>query len=243
MRARRVLAVLTNGLALPFGEKVLRPGPTTGLRRPRGSPGPPAPGPLPPAPSTAGVRRDLALHPRSGGVRGCRGRTGPRNPPLDAGPGGHAMTVLPATSGRPRTRARAVLMHDNQLHPTATTVRALVAAQFPAWAGLPVRRVAAQVTVNALFRIGDRLLARLPLRAADPSPLAAGSRPRRPGPCTAAPGSRRRSRSRSASPVPATRCRGWCRPGCPGGHLLEAGPRQALRDLPGCGDVEYPFMM
>ena len=43
------------------------------------------------------------------------------------------------------------------------TVRALVDAQFPAWRGLPVRRVAPHGTVNAIFRLGDRLAARFPL--------------------------------------------------------------------------------
>jgi aminoglycoside phosphotransferase (APT) family kinase protein len=47
------------------------------------------------------------------------------------------------------------------------TVRALVAEQFPAWAKLPIRAVASQGTVNALFRIGDRLAARFPLQPGD----------------------------------------------------------------------------
>jgi len=42
-------------------------------------------------------------------------------------------------------------------------VRTLVDAQFPAWRDLPVTRVAAQGTVNAIFRLGDRLAARFPL--------------------------------------------------------------------------------
>ncbi|WP_246561326.1 aminoglycoside phosphotransferase family protein [Streptomyces roseirectus] len=43
----------------------------------------------------------------------------------------------------------------------------MVERQFPEWRGLPVREVAAQGTVNAVFRIGDRLAARLPLERAD----------------------------------------------------------------------------
>jgi aminoglycoside phosphotransferase (APT) family kinase protein len=54
-------------------------------------------------------------------------------------------------------------MHPDQLVVTTGTVRALVAEQFPAWAGLPIRAVASEGTVNALFRIGDRLTARFPL--------------------------------------------------------------------------------
>jgi aminoglycoside phosphotransferase (APT) family kinase protein len=47
-------------------------------------------------------------------------------------------------------------------------VAALVAEQFPQWAGLPLRRVAGDGTVNAVFRLGDDLSVRLPLRADDP---------------------------------------------------------------------------
>ncbi|WP_031010484.1 aminoglycoside phosphotransferase family protein [Streptomyces sp. NRRL F-5727] len=41
-------------------------------------------------------------------------------------------------------------------------VRRLVAAQFPHWAGLDVRRVASAGTDNAMFRLGDDLVVRLP---------------------------------------------------------------------------------
>ncbi|MFI8371114.1 phosphotransferase [Streptomyces sp. NPDC085466] len=41
-------------------------------------------------------------------------------------------------------------------------VRRLVAAQFPRWAGLGVRRVASAGTDNAMFRLGDDLVVRLP---------------------------------------------------------------------------------
>ncbi len=55
-------------------------------------------------------------------------------------------------------------MHPNQLRVDAGTVRSLVDEQFPQWRALPVRAVASHGTVNALFRIGDRLLARFPLQ-------------------------------------------------------------------------------
>ncbi len=42
-------------------------------------------------------------------------------------------------------------------------VRRLVAGRFPQWAGLPVGRVASGGTVNAMFRLGDDLVVRLPL--------------------------------------------------------------------------------
>jgi aminoglycoside phosphotransferase (APT) family kinase protein len=54
-------------------------------------------------------------------------------------------------------------MHPNQLTISVATVRKLVDAQFPRWRGLPIRQFASQGTVNALFRIGERLAARFPL--------------------------------------------------------------------------------
>lgn len=60
-------------------------------------------------------------------------------------------------------------MHADQLPVPVETVRALVARQFPQWRGLPIRAVAAQGTVNAIFRVGDRLAARFPLRRQDPA--------------------------------------------------------------------------
>lgn len=54
-------------------------------------------------------------------------------------------------------------MHADQLTVTPATVRALVDEQFPAWRGLPIRAVGGTGTVHAIFRIGDRLAARLPL--------------------------------------------------------------------------------
>jgi aminoglycoside phosphotransferase (APT) family kinase protein len=59
-------------------------------------------------------------------------------------------------------------MHPEQLSVTPDTVRDLVDRQFPRWRGLPVRRVAARGTVNAVFRVGEELAARLPLRPGDP---------------------------------------------------------------------------
>jgi aminoglycoside phosphotransferase (APT) family kinase protein len=58
-------------------------------------------------------------------------------------------------------------MHPNQLTVSIDAVRALVADQFPAWADLPVRTVVTHGTVNALFRLGDRLTARFPLTPGD----------------------------------------------------------------------------
>jgi aminoglycoside phosphotransferase (APT) family kinase protein len=58
-------------------------------------------------------------------------------------------------------------MHEDQLTISVDTVRELVRAQFPEWRNLPVTGVASQGTVNAIFRIGDRLAARLPLQPRD----------------------------------------------------------------------------
>jgi aminoglycoside phosphotransferase (APT) family kinase protein len=60
-----------------------------------------------------------------------------------------------------------VRMHADQMTVPDATVRALTAEQFPRWRALPVRRIASQGTVNAIFRIGDDLAARFPLRPGD----------------------------------------------------------------------------
>ncbi|WP_222850947.1 aminoglycoside phosphotransferase family protein [Phytoactinopolyspora mesophila] len=59
-------------------------------------------------------------------------------------------------------------MHDDQLELDVTIVNALINVQFPRWRTLPVRRIATAGTVNALFRLGESLVARFPLRTRDP---------------------------------------------------------------------------
>lgn len=61
-----------------------------------------------------------------------------------------------------------VAMHDGELTISDELVRALLTEQFPRWAGDPVRRVASGGTVNAIFRIGEGLVARFPLVGDDP---------------------------------------------------------------------------
>ena len=63
--------------------------------------------------------------------------------------------------------AAGVQMHANQLTVLPGTVRELVGDQFPEWRGLPIRRIASQGTVNAIFRVGDLLAARFPLQPGD----------------------------------------------------------------------------
>lgn len=114
--------------------------------------------------------------------------------------------------------ALAVQMHPDQLPVSVGTVRELVDQQFPEWRGLPIREVASQGTVNALFRIGDMFVARFPL---EPGDVAATRRwieseaqaARELLGCTRflTP-----SPSRLENPARATRFRGRCRPGCRG---------------------------
>jgi aminoglycoside phosphotransferase (APT) family kinase protein len=56
-----------------------------------------------------------------------------------------------------------VKLHDDQIDIDEGTLRSLLAEQRPDLAELPIARVASTGTVNALFRIGDRFVARLPL--------------------------------------------------------------------------------
>jgi aminoglycoside phosphotransferase (APT) family kinase protein len=60
-------------------------------------------------------------------------------------------------------------MHVGELPISAAVVRDLLGAQFPQWRDLPLSRVASPGTVNAIFRIGDRLAARFPLQGTDPA--------------------------------------------------------------------------
>lgn len=55
-------------------------------------------------------------------------------------------------------------MHDDQFDIDDTLVARLVSSQFPRWAHLPLRRVDAASTVNAIFRLGEELAVRLPIR-------------------------------------------------------------------------------
>ena len=61
-----------------------------------------------------------------------------------------------------------MMMHPDQLDVSVPMVRALVHSQFPRWRERPVRQVATEGTDNAIFRIGDELVARFPLQPGDP---------------------------------------------------------------------------
>lgn len=71
--------------------------------------------------------------------------------------------------GSVRWKLAVMAMHSDELRIDAAVVRDLVDTQFPQWRDLPVRRVNSPGTVNAIFRLGDRLAARFPLRRADPA--------------------------------------------------------------------------
>ena len=61
-----------------------------------------------------------------------------------------------------------MVMHDDQIDVTVGTVRRLVARQYPQWSDRPVHRLRTAGTVNAIFRLGDDLCGRFPLRASEP---------------------------------------------------------------------------
>jgi len=67
----------------------------------------------------------------------------------------------------------AMRMHADELVIDDEAVRRMIADQFPQWRDEPVRRLATDGTVSAIFRIGDALAARFPLRDAEPRDVSA----------------------------------------------------------------------
>jgi aminoglycoside phosphotransferase (APT) family kinase protein len=61
-------------------------------------------------------------------------------------------------------------MHVDELDLHEALVRRLLAEQFPEWAGLQLRRVVPDGTVNAIFRLGDELAVRLARREGPTEP-------------------------------------------------------------------------
>lgn len=53
-------------------------------------------------------------------------------------------------------------MHEGELPTDAELVRTLLEQQCPKWAGLPIERVPSSGTDNALYRLGDEMVVRLP---------------------------------------------------------------------------------
>jgi aminoglycoside phosphotransferase (APT) family kinase protein len=62
-------------------------------------------------------------------------------------------------------------MHHDEIESDPELVRRLLAAQQPQWADLPIERVLSTGTANAMFRVGDEVVARLPLRPSSVPPL------------------------------------------------------------------------
>ncbi len=62
-------------------------------------------------------------------------------------------------------------MHADELHTDAALARRLLAEQFPDWAGLPIERVPSSGTDNALYRLGDDMVVRLPRRPSGSSSI------------------------------------------------------------------------
>jgi len=61
-------------------------------------------------------------------------------------------------------------MHADEIEIDVPLVRRLLDEQFPEWAGLPLRRVQPDGTVNAIFRLGDQFAVRLPRRSGSTTP-------------------------------------------------------------------------
>ena len=53
-------------------------------------------------------------------------------------------------------------MHIDEVDTNVSLVRRLLAAQFPQWADLPLEPVPSTGTVNAIYRLGDEMVVRLP---------------------------------------------------------------------------------
>jgi aminoglycoside phosphotransferase (APT) family kinase protein len=54
-------------------------------------------------------------------------------------------------------------MHDDEADIDEALVRRLLTEQFPRWSDLPIKRVASDGTVNAMYRLGEDMAVRLPL--------------------------------------------------------------------------------
>ena len=68
------------------------------------------------------------------------------------------------------------LLHDDELRIDEALVRSLLAARSTSYAGLTLRRLGASGSSNALFRLGDDLLVRLPRQPGGSSSLASERR-------------------------------------------------------------------
>jgi aminoglycoside phosphotransferase (APT) family kinase protein len=60
------------------------------------------------------------------------------------------------------------MMHDDQLSVDSEAVRVLIIDQFPQWQHESIVPIHSNGTVNAIFRLGEHLALRMPIRPADP---------------------------------------------------------------------------
>ena len=99
----------------------------------------------------------------------CKTSARPSSGQDTARPAGTHRAVIRLRPGAVFRKLAVMAMHAGELPIDAAVVRDLIDAQFPQWRGLHVRRVTSPGTVNAIFRLGDRLAARFPLQGADPA--------------------------------------------------------------------------
>jgi aminoglycoside phosphotransferase (APT) family kinase protein len=64
-------------------------------------------------------------------------------------------------------------MHDDEVDTDEDLARRLIAEQFPRWRHARVRQIKTDGTANAIFKIGEVIAARFPLRFADPDAISA----------------------------------------------------------------------
>src|SRR5207302_10083711 len=72
--------------------------------------------------------------------------------------------TIPSLFETPDEELMPAKMHADELDTDASLVRRLLAAQFPQWADLPIEPVHPTGTDNALYRLGDDMVVRLPRR-------------------------------------------------------------------------------
>src|SRR5262245_8100816 len=68
------------------------------------------------------------------------------------------------------------MMHCEETYVAMALLSRLIAAQFPDWAGLPIKPIKSAGTDNAIYRLGDDMAVRLPRRAAAAKQLEKESR-------------------------------------------------------------------
>lgn len=67
-----------------------------------------------------------------------------------------------ADSDKSTSQINTSRMHANEVEIDASLVKQLLAAQFPQWAELPLKRVKSSGTDNAIFRLGEDMAVRMP---------------------------------------------------------------------------------